>query len=193
MIEDVELADVILWIFGLWVLAVPVQYMRFIELISERNAESAFRNKYTAAMSTSIQFYDHTAHNYMRAVCEDLEMRYVDGISFYMLDFMKEEKRKDLITFYDNFFGTHDKKLQTSRLFNPITSNDFSYQPAEVVDKISTSRKILVLTDQNNKNTNLGQMIHHFTDSFQNTPEIIDLNSIHIKGACLGCIKCGYD
>ena len=102
--EDVGNADVILWIFGLWVLAVPAQYMRFIELVTERKAESAFINKYTAAISTSIQFYDHTAHNYIRAVCEDLGMRYVDGISFYMLDFMKEEKRKDLLSFFDTLF-----------------------------------------------------------------------------------------
>ena len=193
VMEDIKRADVILWTFGLWVLAVPAQYMRFIELISERKAESAFANKYTAAMSTSIQFYDHTAHNYIRAVCEDLGMRYVDGISFYMLDFMKEEKRKDLLIFFDNLFRTHDQKLYTSSIFTPLTSNGFTYKPSAAVNKINTNKRVLVLTDQQDRYTNLGKMIDRFADSFQEKPEIIDLNSIHIKGACLGCMKCGFN
>lgn len=193
MVEEVKTADVILWIFGLWVLAVPAQYMRFIELITERNAESAFRDKYTAAISTSIQFYDHTAHNYIRAVCEDLGMRYVDGISFYMLDLMKEAKRNDFRIFFDNLLRTHHQNLSTSRMFTPLHSNGFTYEASAVEDKISTSKTVLVITDRNGGNSNLGQMINRFRDSFVEKPEVIDLNNIHIKGACLGCMQCGYD
>ena len=74
IIEEVRSSDGVFWCFGLWVLVVAAQYMRFIELISERGVEDAFRDKYTAALSTSIHYYDHTAHNYIRAVCEDLGM-----------------------------------------------------------------------------------------------------------------------
>ena len=42
IIDKVRAADSVLWSFGLWVLAVPAQYMRFIELISERGVEDAF-------------------------------------------------------------------------------------------------------------------------------------------------------
>jgi len=193
IVEEVNTADVILWNFGLWVLAVPAQYMRFIELIVERKAESAFKEKYTAAISTSIQFYDHTAHNYIRAVCEDLGMRYVDGISFYLLDLMKEAKRKDFLIFFDNLLLTYNQNLSTSRMFTPLQFNGFTYQASAVKGRISTSKKVLVLTDQNGYNSNLGQMINRFRDSFVEKPEVIDLNSIHIKGACLGCMQCGYD
>jgi hypothetical protein len=51
-------------------------YKRFIELITERGVQDAFAGKYTATLSTSIHFYDHTAHNYMHAVCDDLNMKY---------------------------------------------------------------------------------------------------------------------
>ena len=68
--------------------------MRFIELISERGMEDAFKNKYAAALSTSIHYYDHTAHNYMRAACEDLNMNYVEGLSLDLLDLMKERQRQ---------------------------------------------------------------------------------------------------
>lgn len=193
IIKDINSSDAVLWSFGLWVLAVPAQYMRFIELISERKAESAFRDKYTAAISTSIQFYDHTAHNYIRAVCDDLGMRYVDGISFYILDLMKEEKRKDLSIFFDSLVRSYHQKLPTTRLFTPFTLNGFIYEPSESSEQINSSSKILVLTDEDDRNMNLGRMIHRFADMFEEKPEIIDLNSIHIKGACLGCMKCGYD
>jgi multimeric flavodoxin WrbA len=192
-IGEVESADIILWSFGLWVLAVPAQYMRFVELITERKSVSAFAGKYTAAVSTSIQFYDHTAHNYMRAVCEDLGMRFVEGISFYMLDFMKEKKRKDLHVFFDNLFRTCNQKMSTSSLFPPLRFNGFSYLPDKASGGITTDKKVLVLTDDYDPGSNLGKMIDRFAGSFREKPEIIDLKSIEIKGGCLGCMKCGYD
>jgi multimeric flavodoxin WrbA len=60
IIDEIRTADGVLWSFGLWVLCVPAQYMRFIELIYERGVQDAFKNKYAAVISTSIHFYDHT-------------------------------------------------------------------------------------------------------------------------------------
>ncbi len=193
-IEKIRKADLVIWSFGLWVLAVPAQYMRFIELISERNASSAFKDKYTAAISTSIRFYDHTAHNYMRAVCEDLNMKFIDSISFYILDFMKEEKRQDLELLFSNILRTVENKSVTTTLFSPLVRKAFSYSPGiENPNKIKTGKKVLVLTDQNTAGSNLTKMITRFRESFQEIPELIDLNDIDIKGACIGCMTCGYE
>ncbi len=74
IIQEINQSDAVIWSFGLWVLAVPAQYMRFIELISERKVEYVYSDKYAAAISTSIRFYDHTGHNYIRRVCEDMGM-----------------------------------------------------------------------------------------------------------------------
>ena len=78
--------------------------MRFIELISERGMEDAFENKHAAVMTTSIHYYDHTAHNYMRAVCEDLSMKFVDAISLDIIDMMEEERRREMIVFAEEGF-----------------------------------------------------------------------------------------
>ena len=72
VIEEVRLADGTLWAFGVFVLAVPSQYIRFIEFISERGVEDAFRNKYTAVLSTSIHFFDHTAVKFGKSDEESL-------------------------------------------------------------------------------------------------------------------------
>jgi multimeric flavodoxin WrbA len=53
----------VLWAFPLYYLLVASQYKRFIELIFENNSTAAFKGKYAAVLTTSINFYDHTAHN----------------------------------------------------------------------------------------------------------------------------------
>ena len=141
IIDEVRSADGILWSFGLWVLCVPAQYMRFIELISERGMEDAFKNKYAAVMTTSIHFYDHTAHNYMRAVCEDLKMNYVDAISLDIIDLMKEERRRAISIFAEGFIEAIQEQTATSRLFNPLIFNDFTYQPTEPKTRVDPGKK----------------------------------------------------
>ncbi len=193
IIRTIDEADLVIWSFGLWVLAVPAQYMRFIELISERGVGHAFRNKYSAVISTSIQFYDHTAHNYMRGVCEDLEMKFLESMSFYILDFMKEEKRQDLTVFFENLIHSVENKAQTNKHFASLRFKEFSYQPGEASGKIETNKKVLVISDQSDPDTNLGKMLQRFRGSFLNEPELIDLNNLDIKGACIGCMTCGYN
>ncbi len=87
--------------------------------------EDAFENKYAAVMTTSIHFYDHTAHNYMRAVYKDLNMKYVDAISLDILDMMKEERRQEILAFAEGFIKAIREQAATSRLFNPLTFSRF--------------------------------------------------------------------
>lgn len=192
IIQDIRISDVVIWSFGLWVLAVPAQYMRFVELVGERQAGSAFESKYAVVISTSIHFYDHTAHNYMRAVCEDLQMQFIEGISFDMLDLMKKDRRRDLITFYDNIVRTFKNGRMQTRMYPALAFSDFAYEPAASDATIKTDKKILVVTDHYDRDANIGKMIDRFVGSFEPAAEVIDLNDIDIKGACQGCMRCGY-
>ncbi len=93
IIDHVRNSDGVLWTFPVYVFLVPSQYKRFIDLIWERGAQDAFQDKYTAVLTTSIHFYDHTAHNYMHAICDDLGMRFVESLSADIDDiFTKEVK-----------------------------------------------------------------------------------------------------
>ena len=86
----VKSADAVLWAFPLYFLLVCSQYKRFIELIFERNQQGTFQGKYTASLSTSIHYSDHTAHNYIHAICDDLQMKYTGAYSASMYDLMKK-------------------------------------------------------------------------------------------------------
>ena len=89
IIDAVKNADVVLWSFPLYFFLVCSQYKRFIELIFERKQQEAFAGKYTVCLSTSVHFFDHTAHNYMHAVCDDLGMNFIGSYSAAMYDLMR--------------------------------------------------------------------------------------------------------
>ncbi|OPX38361.1 MAG: hypothetical protein B1H12_02680 [Desulfobacteraceae bacterium 4484_190.2] len=194
IIDEVKSSDGVLWAFPLYFLLVHSNYKRFIELIWENGTESAFKNKYTAALSTSIHFYDHTAHNYINAICDDLNMEYVGSFSADMYDLLKEKEREKLILFAEHFFGAIEKKLPTSKNFHPVIHSEFDYVPSDVKTKVDIgNRKIVILTDSEDDQTNLGKMIKRFSRSFSDEVEVINLHNVDIKGGCLGCIQCGYD
>ncbi len=194
IIKKVENADAIIWAVPLYVCLVPSQYKRFIELIWEHKVNSVFKNKYTAVITTSIHFYDHTANNYMRAICEDLEMKYIDYMSSHMYSLLQEEGREKIIKFASNFFDTIENQAHVSRQYYPVKKSDFIYKAKTVEQKISCKgEKILIVTDYINKNSNSSKMLTQFKSNFVEDIEVINLHELDIKGACLGCIQCGYD
>ena len=97
-------ADGIVWVAPVYTLVVPYQLIKFIELVFERKATKYFKGKYATAISTSAHFYDHTAHNYLHSVSEELKLNYVPGFSAEMDDLFKEDRRKLFIQFSEHFF-----------------------------------------------------------------------------------------
>ncbi len=197
IIEEIKTSDGIIWGFPLYVMLVSAQYKRFIELITERNVMDAFKNKYAVLVCTSIHFYDHTAVNYINAISEDLEMKFVGFFSADMYDLMVKTEREHLISFAENFFYSIENNLPTSRRFPPLKYRDFDYTPSEIEDgkeKVDANgKKILIVTDSTDEKTNLGKMIKRFRNCFSGEVEVINIYDIDIKGGCLGCIQCGYD
>lgn len=195
IISSIKEADGVLWIFGVFVLLVPSQYQRFIELINERNVEDAFQGKYTAVLSTSIHYFDHTAHRYMNAVCDDLDMKLVDSFSAYLAKYLNtKENRQTLRNFVLHFLDSIQNNEATTKQYQPILFPEFDYQYSIPKKRITTADKnILVITDQYDKRKNLGKMIDRFCSSYEKEITLVDLNDIDIKGGCLGCMKCGYN
>jgi len=182
-------SDGVLWAFPLYVFLVCSQYKRFIELIWEKHAAFAFKGKYAASLSTSIHFFDHTAHNYVRAVSEDLGMNFVGSHSCGMHDLLRKEGQGRLLQFAKGFFAAMEEGVQMPRVFRPIHWPGLEYMPSkEEEPKLSTAKKIVLLTDTLEGNT--GKMIERFRKRFRSQVEVINLSSIDIKGGCLGCLRC---
>jgi multimeric flavodoxin WrbA len=193
MIGEIQASDGVLWAFPLYILAVPSQYKRFIELIFERNSAAAFKGKYAAVIATSVKISDHTAVNYINAVCDDLGMNYVDSFSVHMRDLQKEEVRKNLLVLARNFFEAIAEKQHPLKTFQPIIWQPIRYQSQTIRKRLDTAgKKVIVVTDSL-ENRNLSEMIQAFRDFFVQDIELVNLQDIDIKGGCLGCIRCGYN
>ena len=194
VIEAVRAADGVLWAFPLYYMLVHGGYKRFIELIWERGVQDAFAAQYAASLTTSIHFYDHTAHNYIHAVSDDLEMRYVDAFAAEMQDMMQKENRERLIQFGRTFLEAIERQIPTPRRYSPLVPHTFDYQPGEVAQTIdSRGKKIVLITDVEPGQHNLQHMIDRFKASFAHEIETVNLRELDIKGGCLGCLKCGYN
>src|SRR4030067_2146090 len=194
IMDEVRSSEGVWWAFPLYYLLFSSQYKRFIELIWEREAVDVFKNKYTALLSTSIHFFDHTAHNYMNAICDDFDMKFVGSFSAGMYDLLSEKRRERLTLFASEFFDGIQNRIPTSKRFSPVLYRNFNFVPSPAGHKINTQgKRVLILTDLKDPQTNLGKMIERLKNAFAEEVKVINLHDLDIKGGCLGCIQCGYD
>ena len=192
IISEVRSSDALLWAFPVYFLLVPSQYKRFIELIWERGAQDAFRGKYAAVLSTSIHFFDHTAHEYMRAVCDDLEMPFAGALSAEMYDLLREQRRDGLRAFAAGLVETHQRQLPASRRFSPLVPVALNYQPGPVKEPVDQGdKKVVILHDGTDEQPNLRGMIRRMRDSFAGEVDLINLHEVEIEAGCQGCLRCG--
>lgn len=183
VIDDVKSADAILWAFPIYVLLIPSQYKRFIELIFERNAVSAFSGKHTATLSTSIHFYDNIGQSYLRAVCDDLRMNFAGMFSPDMDDLFEESEQNRLIDFTDNFIRTVEEDIPGIRHYAPLRENAFIYEPSAATGSADQGEmKVLVLTDDIDESTNIGKMVKQFAASFTGSVDVVNIYDIDMKG-----------
>jgi multimeric flavodoxin WrbA len=193
VIQEVRSADGVIWAFPLYFLLVCSQYKRFIELITERGAGSAFSGKHAVTLSTSINFFDSNAHVYMRSVCEDLGMRFVGIHSARMDDITRKEERQRLRLFGEDFFTSIERGLEHPRLsaalpveaprpYRPVS-------PARPAD--SRGRKIVIMTDARPGQESLLAMTARLEAAWEGKARVVNLHDIDINGGCQGCLRCG--
>ena len=194
MIAGIRSADLVLWAFPLYFLLVCSQYKRFIELVIERKTGDAFDGKYAASLSTSIHFFDQTAHAYIHAVSDDLGMKYLGFYSAEMRDLLREEERIRLEKFTTLILTAVQEKIPVQRENAPLVWPALAYTPGPVLKTTPTgSKKVLILTDDDGSSPSLAAMTGRLLNSFSGTVEVINLHDVPIKGGCLGCCQCGYD
>ncbi len=181
-----------LWGFPLYILHVHANYKRFIELIAERQVQDAFKGKYAASLSTSIHFFDHTAHNYIHGICDDLDMRFVDSFAADMYDLLTDEGRQQLELFGQQFFEAVHNQIPVQRHYLPLKASAFSYQPVLATDPAAIQgKKVVILHDAQEDDGNLINMVRRCRGAFSDEVQVVNIHDISIKSGCLGCVECG--
>ena len=194
ILAGIRSADLVFWAFPLYYLLVCSQYKRFIELIFERGAQDAFAGKYAASLSTSIHFFDQTAHAYIHAVSDDLGMKFLGAFSAEMKDLLKEEERKRLEKFTSLLFTAVNEKIPVQPENAPLIPSSFLYVPGREQKNVQAgTKKVVIVTDDDGSSPNLAAMTGRLRSGFSGPIEIINLHGLDIRGGCLGCCQCGYD
>jgi len=194
IIDQVRKADGVMWAFPLYVFLVPSQYKRFIEMIWENGVQDAFKDKYTCVLTTSVHFFDNTANNYMRGICEDLGMKFTEYFSSDMDELFVEDRRKVLLKWADEFFSAIEFGTPVYRANVPVVHSKFTYKPGKAKGNVETrGKKIIVVADIEDGKSNIARMVKRFVASFKDKIEVYNVSDIDIKGGCLGCIQCGFD
>jgi multimeric flavodoxin WrbA len=194
ILNEVRSAEGVLWAFPLYFLLVHANYKRFIELLWGRKAGEAFRGKYAAALSTSINYHDNLAHAYIHSICDDLEMQYSGSFSANMHDLMKSEERRKLELFAQDYFSGIENRLSYPRSYSPLTYRQTPLQTTKPPRLASTEgKRIVLLTDARADQTNLSAMIQRLRDNLNGEVTVQNLHDLDIRGGCLGCLQCGFD
>ncbi|MCK4515257.1 MAG: NAD(P)H-dependent oxidoreductase [Spirochaetaceae bacterium] len=194
IMETINQADALIWLYGAWVLLVPAQMVRFMELVRERGKGDVFAGKYAASISTSIHYLDHFAEHYIRAESEDLKMQFYDHLSLDMRDLMKADKRNNLCRFFTYFADCAKYARPLPKRTIPLVTSRFHYEQGKPAPRLDTNgQKILVLSDADGNGTNLGKMARRFAEACGPNAQVVDISDLGMKGACTGCMRCGYD
>nr|NJM03038.1 hypothetical protein [Desulfobacula sp.] len=197
IVRKMQTSDAVIFAFPVYYALVPSQLKRFFELLGERGEPGLFKGKYATSFSTSIRFFDHTAHNYVQAVCEDLEFSYVNGYSAHMDDFFHEAERQKMLGFFNWFSEVAALKLLVQKKYYPRIPGTVVYDP-DIPDQgrqqsLHPPAKVVVLTDETEADANLGHMTRMFAASSMDTVTVKNIRDIGLKNGCLGCCTCGYD
>ncbi|MCU0630827.1 MAG: NAD(P)H-dependent oxidoreductase [Methanoregulaceae archaeon] len=194
ILGSIRSADLVLWAFPLYYFLVCSQYKRFIELVFERKAEDAFNGTYAAALSTSIHFFDQTAHAYIHAICDDLGMKYLGFYSADMQDLLSEVERKRFEQFASLTFTAVQEKVPVQREHAPLAWPTTPYVPVTQPGPVTTgTKKVVILTDADGRTPGLTAMTDRLLTNFSGSAELINLHDVDIRGGCLGCCQCGFD
>ena len=194
IIDKVRSADLVMWAFPLYVLLVPSQYKRFIELIWERNAQDAFSRKYAAVLTTSIHFFDHTAHSYMRSICDDLEMYFAGFFSAEMHDLQELDGQNKTRQFGEQIIESAKRNISIPKQFPALVPVDFEYLPGPVDEKIEVhGKRVVIVHDAREGQDNLLNMIEQIKRTFGGDLKEYNLYDVDIVAGCQGCMKCGQN
>lgn len=192
LLATVKECDGVLWATPVYVMLVPAQLKRFIELVGTRNARETFFGKYTAALTTSIHFFDHTAHAYLHGICDDLGMRYIGFCSAHMQDLQKEAFQEQLILFFSDFLEAIAEQRPVQRVYPPLPAPSSSYTPKTSPVAVDTQKRVVILHDAE-PGSSLEAMVGGLAACYGGSVQVAHIRDAMMKGGCLGCCRCAFD
>lgn len=194
-LEALHGADLLLFSYPVYTFLAPSQLHRFIELMKEHGAD--VEGKYVTQITTSKHFYDVTAHRYIQDNCQDMNMRYVRGLSADMEDLLTEKGQQEAEAFWKYLCWNVEKNycepndIRTfSNLRIPDSGKICTIPPA---GSNSKPGDVVIITDCEPENVQLSAMIERFRQVLPYQTRIFHIREYPFRGGCLGCFNCATD
>ena len=192
--EAILCADLLLFSYPVYTFIVPSQLHRFIELMKEHRVEVT--GKFATQITTSKHFYDVTAHRFIQDNCQDMQMKYIRGLSADMDDLLTEKGRTEAENFWQHMMWCISRDYAEScyytgnLLFTPVPCNP---QPEIPVVEAPKEGDVVIVTDLCPEDTALADMITRFRTVLPLKTRIVNLREYPFSGGCLGCFRCAAD
>ena len=185
--EALEKAELLIFSYPVYTFIAPCQLHRFIELMKESGLSVA--GKYATQLSTSKHFYDVTAHRYIQDNCQDMDLKYIRGLSADMDDLLTEKGQKEARDFFDYVcWCVSEDKYEAFPVKQPETSGMPVTVPGTGVPV--EEGDVVIVTDCEPENKQLADMIARFTAVLPRKTRIINIREYPFRGGCLGCFNC---
>ena len=198
-----EAADLILFCYPVYTFLVPAQLHRFIELMKESGAEIA--GKFAAQITTSLHFYDVTAHRFIEGNCADMGLRSLGVLSADMEDLLHEKGQKEALDFWRFVMWSADQEAAAGHAGSPaadpepdawvgklVIVTDLAPEPDESLRAADEAAYEKALLDHA-ADMPLRGMIRAFRAEAPFKTKVVNLREFPFKGGCLGCFHCASD
>lgn len=186
---EIEAADLLLFAYPVYTFLAPSQLHRFVELMKAHGVRVA--GKVASQITTSKHFYDVTAHRYVMENCQDMGMHVVRGLSADMDDLTTKKGQQEA----DAFF-CYLMHCTQHHCFEPSLPEQMPPRHVPVTQAQETPKKdgkVVIVTDQREEDTQLGDMITRFRAVLPRKSEVVNIRQYPFRGGCLGCFHCATD
>lgn len=190
-------ADLLLFSYPVYTYLVPSQLHRFIELMKQNVPAEDLKGKFSTQITTSMHFYDDTAHAFIIENCQDMGLKVIKGFSAYMDDLTTEKGQKEAYDFFgyvswcvENDIFEFSTRKQSEPKHKEITT--YIYDESEFEVKYT----VALVVDLAPEDRQLRDMINHFSYMARDEKIAIRLVNIHdfpFKGGCINCFSCSAD
>ncbi len=186
-LEAVEKADLLLFSYPVYTFIAPCQLHRFVELLKASGV--SLQGRFATQLTTSKHFYDVTAHRYIQDNCQDMGMKFINGLSADMDDLLTEKGQKEAEEFFRYVCWSMSQDI-----FVPVSVNTSAPKklPVDAVETAVADKQgdVVIVTDCEQENKQLQNMIARFQAVLPYKTRIVNIREYPFRGGCLGCFNC---
>ena len=188
--EAIAQTDILLFSYPVYTFIAPSQLHRFIELMKEHQVNVS--GKIATQLTTSKHFYDTTAHRYIQDNVQEMDMRFIRGLSADMEDLPTKKGQQEAENWFRHLIWSAENQI-----FEPYYPIGEATPPVPVTvseeDFEGKKGDVVIIADLLPEDRQLAGMISRFRSKLPYATRVVNIREYPFLGGCLGCFRCAAD